>query len=115
MSTVNYDHSFDTSRVDVSRAISGSRRQTSRPLHRISEVRQQQGASLRSVSRRLDMTVQEIRDRSKRRPLLKALQKSTPCATGEAKEEKPILSNDLSISCLVIMIWFGRRVSNLIR
>ncbi len=62
MSTVNYDHSFDTPKVDVSRAICGSRRQTSRPLHRISEVRQQQGASLRSVSRRLDMTVQEIRD-----------------------------------------------------
>ena len=62
MSTVNYDHSFDTSRIDVSSAISGSRRQPSRPLHRISEVRQQQGASLRSVSRRLDMTVQEIRD-----------------------------------------------------
>ena len=62
MSTVNYDHSFDTSEVDVSSAISGSRRQPPRPLHRISEVRQQQGASLRSVSRRLDMSVREIRD-----------------------------------------------------
>jgi len=62
MSTVNYDHSFDTPRVDVSRAISGSHRQLPRPLHRISEVRQQQGASLRSVSRRMDMTVQEIRE-----------------------------------------------------
>jgi len=62
MSTVNYDNSFDSPRVDVSSAISGSRRQTSSPLHRISEVRQQQGTSLRSISRRLDMTVQEIRD-----------------------------------------------------
>ena len=62
MSTVNYENSFDTPKIDVSRAISGSRRQTSLPLHRISEVRQQQGASLRSVSRRLDMTVQEVRD-----------------------------------------------------
>jgi transcriptional regulator with XRE-family HTH domain len=61
MSTVNYDHSFDAHRVDVSPAISGSRRQAPRSLHRISEVRQQQGASLRSLSRRLDMTVQEIR------------------------------------------------------
>ena len=62
MSTVHYDHSFDTTRVDVSPAISGSRRQPSRPLHRISEVRQQQGVSLRSISRRLDKSVQEIRD-----------------------------------------------------
>jgi transcriptional regulator with XRE-family HTH domain len=62
MSTVNYDQSFDAPRVDVSRAISGSRRQAPRPLHRISEVRQQQGASLRSLSRRMDMSVQEIRE-----------------------------------------------------
>ena len=62
MSTVNYDHSFDTPQVDVSRAIAGSRRQAPRSLHRISEVRQQQGVSLRSVSRRMDMTVQEIRE-----------------------------------------------------
>ena len=62
MSTVNYDHGFDAPRVDVSRAISGSRRQAPRPLHRISEVRQQQGASLRSLSRRMDLTVQEIRE-----------------------------------------------------
>ena len=62
MSTVNYDNSVDTPKVNVSSAISGSRRHSSPSLHRISEVRQQQGASLRSVSRRLDMTVQEIRD-----------------------------------------------------
>ena len=62
MSTVNYEHSFDTPRVDLSQAIAGGRRQASRCLHRISEVRQQQGVSLRSVSRRMDMTVQEIRE-----------------------------------------------------
>ena len=61
MSTVNYDHGFDAPGVEVSGAISGSRRQAPRSFHRISEVRRQQGVSLRSVSRRMDLTVQEIR------------------------------------------------------
>ena len=61
MSTVNYDHGFDTPGVNVSRAISGSRRQTPKSYHRISDVRQQQGVSLRSVSRRMDLTIQEVR------------------------------------------------------
>ena len=33
----------------------------SRPLHRVSEVRRQQGISLRSVARKLGSTVQEVR------------------------------------------------------
>jgi len=61
MSTINYDHGFETPGVNVSRAISGSRRQAPMTYHRIAEVRQQQGVSLRSVSRRLDMSVQDVR------------------------------------------------------
>ena len=61
MSTVNYDHGFDTPGLDVPRTISGSRRQTPRKYHRISEVRRQQGVSLRSVSRRMELNIQEIR------------------------------------------------------
>ena len=61
MSTVNYDHGFDATGIEVSGAISGSRRQTPKSFHRVAEVRQQQGVSLRSVSRRLDLSVQEIR------------------------------------------------------
>ena len=61
MSTVNYDHGFDAPGVNVSRAISGSRRQAPKSFHRISEVRQEQGVSLRSVSRRMDQTLQEVR------------------------------------------------------
>lgn len=61
MSTVNYDHGFDASGVEIPGAISGSRRQAPRSFHRISEVRRQQGVSLRSVSRRMDVNIQEVR------------------------------------------------------
>ncbi len=63
MSTINYNSGFETPRVSIPGTIARSSQpqQSSQVLHRISEVRDQQGASLRSVSRRLDVPVQEAR------------------------------------------------------
>ena len=58
MSTINCK--VDTGGVGVSGGILPVH-SNSRPLHRISEVRQQQGVSLRSVARRLGTTIQEAR------------------------------------------------------
>ncbi len=51
---------METNGVDVSEGIMPMP-SNSRPLHRISEVRSQQGLSIRSAARKLDKTVQEIR------------------------------------------------------
>ncbi len=58
MSTINCK--VETGGVGVSGGILPVR-SNSRPLHRISEVRQQQGVSLRSVARRLGRSTQEVR------------------------------------------------------
>lgn len=58
MSTVEYN--FDVHGVSVSRRVSPVAN-TAKAFHRISEVRQQQGTSLRSVARKLNMPMQEVR------------------------------------------------------
>ena len=82
MSTVEYD--FEMNGMSVSRRGTPSRSTPVRPqaripqqaapvprapvvtkpqgLHRVSEVRQQQGVSLRSVARKMDLPIQEVRD-----------------------------------------------------
>ena len=57
MSTMDYR--IDAGGVDVSRGTM-PRPSNSRPLHRISKVRQQQGISLRSVARKFGRSVPEI-------------------------------------------------------
>ncbi len=54
MSTVNYKLESNGTSVPEPP-------QAARKLHRINEVRLQQGASLRSVSRKMDLSVQEVR------------------------------------------------------
>lgn len=54
MSTVKYNFESNGARVPESAP-------AARKLHRINDVRLQQGASLRSVSRKMDLTVQDIR------------------------------------------------------
>jgi transcriptional regulator with XRE-family HTH domain len=60
MSTVGFRIDIDTGGVDVS-GESLPMHHNSRPLHRLSEVRQQQGISLRSVARKFGRSVHEIR------------------------------------------------------
>ncbi len=65
MSTVEYN--FEMNGVSVSRrmhavsSVSSSSASSRKPLHRLGEVRQQQGASLRSVARKLDLPIQDVR------------------------------------------------------
>ncbi len=73
MSTVEYN--FEMNGVSVSRRVAPAQPSASAPtpentkskesksktLHRISEVRQQQGVSLRSVARKMGMPIQEVR------------------------------------------------------
>jgi len=59
MSNVEYNN-VETGGVDVSGGIMPMS-SNSRPLHRVRDVRQQQGVSLRSAARKLDLAVHEIR------------------------------------------------------
>lgn len=58
MSTVEYN--FEMNGVSVSRRISPTAPKD-KQLHRIHEVREQQGTSLRSVARKLNLPMQEVR------------------------------------------------------
>lgn len=58
MSTVEYN--FDVHGVSVSRRVT-SVTNSAKSFHRICEVRQQQGTSLRSVARKLNLPMQEVR------------------------------------------------------
>ena len=58
MSTVEYN--FDVNGVSVSRRVS-SVTSNAKKLHRLGEVREQQGTSLRSVARKLNLPIQEVR------------------------------------------------------
>ncbi len=65
MSTVEYN--FESNGARVSRRTPTTPPLTKTPqalnsLHRISEVRQQQGVSLRSVARKMNLTMQQVRD-----------------------------------------------------
>jgi len=60
MSTAEYN--FDTNSVHVHRPVASLNGTAPRPLHRLGEVREQQGTSLRSISRRMNLTIQEVRD-----------------------------------------------------
>ena len=63
MSTVDYN--YETNGVSLPQhttPVSEAPNEAPRQLQRLYEVRQQQGASLRSVSRRLNLTIQEVRD-----------------------------------------------------
>ncbi|MCG8449767.1 MAG: hypothetical protein MI725_09335 [Pirellulales bacterium] len=59
MSTVEYN--YETNGLNVSPPTPPVK-DNSRRLHRLYEVRQHQGMSLRSVSRRLNLTLQDVRD-----------------------------------------------------
>lgn len=58
MSTVEYN--FETNGVNITPA-TPSGNDNPRHFHRLCEVRQQQGTSLRSISRRLNLTLQDVR------------------------------------------------------
>ena len=58
MSTVEYN--FEMNGVSVSRRVASSST-GGKPLQRIHEVREQQGSSLRSVARKLNLPMQEVR------------------------------------------------------
>ena len=58
MSTVEYN--FEINGVSVSRR-TNSVPPCSKQLHRVAEVRQQQGTSLRSVARKMNLPIQEVR------------------------------------------------------
>lgn len=60
MSTVEYN--FEVNGVSVSRRVAPASSEAQPPLQRIGEVRQQQGASLRSVARKLNLPMQEVRE-----------------------------------------------------
>lgn len=59
MSAVDYN--YDANSISMSRRVISSQ-EKKQILHRIGEVRRQQGNSLRSLSRRMDLTTQEIRE-----------------------------------------------------
>jgi transcriptional regulator with XRE-family HTH domain len=59
MSTADYN--IETGGVDVTDGILPLH-STSRPLHRISEVREQQGISLRSLARKFGCSIQQVRE-----------------------------------------------------
>lgn len=58
MSTVEYN--FEVNGVSVSRRVA-SVPPAAKKLHRLGEVREQQGTSLRSVARKLNLPIQEVR------------------------------------------------------
>ena len=60
MSTVEYN--FEINGVSVSRRVAPIPATPQIPLQRIGEVRQQQGTSLRSVARKLNLPMQEVRE-----------------------------------------------------
>lgn len=61
MSTVDFN--YDANGLDVRPpAPQANASASTKKYHRLREVRQQQGASLRSVARRLNLTIQEVRD-----------------------------------------------------
>ena len=59
MSTVDYN--YETKGVNVTPP-TAHLSQKQQAYHRLGEVRQQQGASLRSISRRLNLTIQDVRN-----------------------------------------------------
>lgn len=61
MSTVEYnEYNFEVKGVSVSRRVNAAPSH-GKPLQRIHEVREQQGTSLRSVARKLNLPMQEVR------------------------------------------------------
>jgi len=59
MSTVEYNVEFNG--VSISRRVAPVQPEPQQPLQRIGEVRQQQGISLRSVARKMNLPVQDVR------------------------------------------------------
>lgn len=62
MSTVEYNFEINGVSVSSSRRAASVPPPPQRPLQRIGEVRQQQGTSLRSVARKMNLPMQEVRD-----------------------------------------------------
>lgn len=60
MSTVEYN--FELGGFDAPHSYVPVNSGSSRPLHRIADVRQEQGVSVRSAARRLGMSMQDIRE-----------------------------------------------------
>ena len=62
MSTVEYNFELGGFHAPAPAPVGPQTSGTNRPMHRINEVRQEQGVSIRSAARRLGVSMQDVRD-----------------------------------------------------